>query len=118
MTPTGALVQGTNGIFYGTTQYGGTNGNGTIFQVTLNGTFASVYSFSALSGALFNANSDGASPNGLTLGADGNFYGTTLAGGANGAKPPWPTSAARTRQAAVNHFICDHDANRLIPHHH
>jgi uncharacterized repeat protein (TIGR03803 family) len=85
MIPTGALVLGTNGNFYGTTQYGGTNGNGTIFQVTPNGAFTSVYSFSALGGASFNANADGATPNGLTLGTDGNFYGTTQRGGSNGA---------------------------------
>jgi uncharacterized repeat protein (TIGR03803 family) len=85
MNPTGALAQGTNGIFYGTTQYGGANGTGTIFQMTPNGAFTSVYSFSALGGADYNANADGATPNGLTLGTDGNFYGTTQAGGANGA---------------------------------
>ncbi len=84
MIPTGALVEGTNGIFYGTTQYGGANGTGTIFQITPNGAFTSVYSFSALGGANFDANADGATPNSLTLGTDGNFYGTTQAGGANG----------------------------------
>jgi uncharacterized repeat protein (TIGR03803 family) len=48
ISPSGALVEGTNGIFYGTTQYGGANGNGTIFQITPNGMFSNVYSFSAL----------------------------------------------------------------------
>jgi uncharacterized repeat protein (TIGR03803 family) len=84
MSPTGALVEGTNGIFYGTTQYGGANGTGTIFQITHNGTFTSVYSFSGFD-LSFIANSDGATPNSLTLGTDGNFYGTTQAGGANGS---------------------------------
>jgi len=32
-TPEGALFQATNGIFYGTTAYGGTNGNGTVFSL-------------------------------------------------------------------------------------
>ena len=75
------LVAGTNAIFYGTTQYGGANGAGTIFQVTPNGVFSNLYSFSDASSGV---NADGATPNGLTLGADGNFYGTTQAGGANG----------------------------------
>ena len=84
MIPTGALVEGTNGIFYGTTQYGGANGTGTIFQITPNGAFTSVYSFSPLGGPSFDANADGATPNSLTLGTDGNFYGTAQAGGTNG----------------------------------
>ena len=85
MNPAGALVLGTDGNFYGTTQYGGSNGNGTIFQLTPGGgVFTSLYSFSALGGAYFTANADGATPNGLTLGTDGNFYGTTQGGGANG----------------------------------
>ena len=83
-SPTGALVLGTNGNFFGTTQYGGSNGNGTIFQVTPTGDFTSVYSFSSLDLATFTDNADGATPNGLTLGTDGNFYGTTQTGGANG----------------------------------
>ena len=85
MFPTGALTQGTNAIFYGTTQYGGANGTGTIFEVTPNGVFSNLYSFGALDGAGYNVNADGATPNGLTLGTDGNFYGTTQEGGANGA---------------------------------
>ena len=86
MNPSGALVLGPDGNFYGTTLYGGSNGNGTIFQLTPGGgVFTSLYSFSALGGAYFTANADGATPNGLTLGTDGNFYGTTQGGGANGA---------------------------------
>jgi uncharacterized repeat protein (TIGR03803 family) len=85
MNPAGALVMGTNGFFYGTTQYGGSNGNGTIFQLTPDGAFTSVYSFSALGGADLNTNADGATPNALALGTDGNFYGATQGGGANGA---------------------------------
>src|SRR6478672_11570493 len=33
-----ALVQGTDGNFYGTTQYGGTNDTGTVFKMTPDGT--------------------------------------------------------------------------------
>ena len=76
--PVGGLVQGADGNFYGTTQWGGTNDSGTVFKITTNGTFTSLYSFRG---------SDNAYPAigpaaGLVLGADGNFYGTTYSGGA------------------------------------
>ena len=35
--PFAELVQGSDGLFYGTTEYGGTNGYGTIFKITTNG---------------------------------------------------------------------------------
>src|SRR5437588_9812890 len=70
------LVQGTDGQLYGTTYNGGSAGMGTAFKVTTSGTFTLLHSFAG--GA-----SDGANPTGgLTLGSDGNFYGTTQMGGA------------------------------------
>jgi uncharacterized repeat protein (TIGR03803 family) len=69
------LVQGTDGQLYGTTYNGGSKGKGTAFKVTTSGTFTLLHSFAG--GA-----SDGANPTGgLTLGSDGNFYGTTQMGG-------------------------------------
>ncbi len=88
MRPVGALVQGRDGNFYGTTYGGGNSGNGrcefvdgcgTIFKITPSGTMTTVYSFcSQLNCA------DGDQPTGLVQGRDGNFYGTTAYGG-NGA---------------------------------
>ncbi len=80
--PVGALVQGTDGNFYGTTSSGGANGQyGTVFKVSSSGSFTRIYSFCSHSGC-----ADGANPNaGLVLGTDGNFYGTTLAGGSTGS---------------------------------
>jgi uncharacterized repeat protein (TIGR03803 family) len=69
----------TNGYyyFYGTTVGGGTNGDGTIFGITAFGGSTNLQSVSL-------AGTNGASPSaGLIVGADGNFYGTTLAGGAH-----------------------------------
>jgi uncharacterized repeat protein (TIGR03803 family) len=72
------LTLGTDGNFYGTTGNGGItnsshpNGMGTVFQVTTNGTLTSLVSFNL---------TNGVGPNGLTLGTDGNFYGTTYYGG-------------------------------------
>jgi uncharacterized repeat protein (TIGR03803 family) len=75
--PVAGLVQGSDGNFYGTTGGGGANGNGTVFRVTPSGSLTNLWSFTG--------NSDGADPAaGLVQGSDGNFYGTTGGGGANG----------------------------------
>ncbi len=69
------LVQGTNGNLYGTTYNGGANLQGTVFNVTTSGQLKNLHSFGATT-------TDGANPTGgLTLGTDGNFYGTTMQGG-------------------------------------
>ena len=71
-----------NGIFYGTTYQGGdlslnfTYGDGSIFRATTSGALTTLVKF--------NSTTTGANPTGLTLGKDGNFYGTTQIGGGNG----------------------------------
>lgn len=77
-SPYAGLAQANDGSLYGTTYQGGTNGGyGTIFKLTTNGTFTSLYSFTGAN--------DGANPYaGLVQGADGNFYGTTFSGGTDG----------------------------------
>jgi uncharacterized repeat protein (TIGR03803 family) len=78
--PYGALLQATDGNLYGTTAGGGANGAGTVFKITPSGTLKMLYSFCAQGGC-----TDGEGPEGLLVQAtDGNFYGTTLHGGANG----------------------------------
>ncbi len=81
--PDGAMVQGTDGNFYGTTASGGHNeaqcfdgeGCGTVFKVTPSGTLTTLHAFQ---------NTDGANPFGsLVQSTDGNFYGTTSEGGTN-----------------------------------
>jgi len=78
--PVAGLVQGTDGKFYGTTGGNGTKGDGTVFSITPSGTLRTLYRFCSQINC-----TDGAFPAaGLVLGTDGNLYGTTSGGGANG----------------------------------
>ena len=71
-----ALVQGTDGNFYGTTGGGGgSTDDGTVFEITPGGTLTTLHVFSG---------PDGNEPEGLTQGTDGAFYGTTASGGNSG----------------------------------
>jgi uncharacterized repeat protein (TIGR03803 family) len=80
-SPQEGLVQGSDGNFYGTTTSGGAHDSGgTIFQITPEGTFTTLYSFCALTNC-----ADGTGPAALVQGSDGNFYGTTSGGGAHSA---------------------------------
>jgi uncharacterized repeat protein (TIGR03803 family) len=78
--PLGTLIQASNGDLYGTASAGGTNGQGTFFRITTDGTLTTVYNFCSKTSC-----TDGASPEGpLIQDAAGNFYGTAYSGGANG----------------------------------
>ncbi len=79
--PYAGLVQASDGNFYGTTYVGGANGGGTVFKITPSGTLTTLYSFCSQS----NCSDGGYSNAGLVQASDGNFYGTTFEGGANGA---------------------------------
>ncbi len=50
LEPEAVLVQGTDGNFYGTTIFGGTNGEGTVFKITPGGQLTTLYSFCSQSG--------------------------------------------------------------------
>ena len=78
-SPYGALIQASDGSFYGTTANGpGSFGFGTIFRidvdpVTLQAMLTTLHSFNGV---------DGANPRAsLIQASDGTFYGTTFAGG-------------------------------------
>ena len=79
-SPVAGLVQATNGNFYGTTLSGGVFLEGTVFKITPSGALTTLYSFCAQTNC-----TDGQAPSaGLVQATDGNFYGTTEVGGANG----------------------------------
>ena len=73
--PRAALIQATDGNFYGTTSAGGAANLGTVFQMTPSGAVTVLHAFAG-------GRNDGASPLAALLQAnDGNFYGTTYGGG-------------------------------------
>lgn len=73
-------ILASDGNFYGTTLYVNDAGPGIIFKMTPSGNLTTIYTFCTLSGC-----SDGESPyDALVQATDGNLYGTTSAGGANG----------------------------------
>lgn len=81
-----SLVQGVDGNFYGTTEYGGTSNGGTVFKITPAGKVTTLHSFGI---------TDGSSPfAGLVLGSNRKFYGTTSTGGTNGDGTVFAITAA------------------------
>ncbi|MGA2535664.1 MAG: choice-of-anchor tandem repeat GloVer-containing protein [Terracidiphilus sp.] len=82
--PFGALVLGRDGNFYGTTSLGGPYGGGTVFKITPEGTVTTLHGFCAQIANNFCVDGNGPQ-GGLVQGANGNFYGTTYAGGVNDA---------------------------------
>jgi uncharacterized repeat protein (TIGR03803 family) len=78
--PLAGLIVGVDGNLYGTTSEGGAHGLGSVFKITPAGALSTLYSFCSKSGC-----ADGYDPAAaLVLGADGNFYGTTVHGGTGG----------------------------------
>jgi uncharacterized repeat protein (TIGR03803 family) len=78
--PYGGLISTASGNFYGTTEFGGTHGHGTVFEISPAGVLTTLYNFCAQNGC-----TDGENPySGLVQAANGNFYGVTFSGGVNG----------------------------------
>lgn len=77
-----ALIQGSDGAFYGTTRYdrftfaGSGVGYGTVFRISQGSTLTTLVSFTGENGSL---------PTSLIQGSDGAFYGTTSYGGVSNA---------------------------------
>jgi uncharacterized repeat protein (TIGR03803 family) len=72
--PSGSIIFGSDGNLYGTTYYGGTDGQGTIYKLTPSGTLTTLYNFP-------NPSTVRSTPNGLLEASDGNFYGVQPLGG-------------------------------------
>src|ERR1041385_3926493 len=107
MQPFGALVQGSDGAYYGMTAVGG-SGNGTIFKIDAVGNMTTL--------AVFNK-TNGARPESALIQAwDGNFYGTTRQGGTYGKGTVFrftPSTRAITVLRSFN-FTDGSDPNGLV----
>jgi uncharacterized repeat protein (TIGR03803 family) len=75
--PGAGLVLGTDGNFYGTTQEGGAQNDGTIFEITPSGTENVLYTFGSVT-------NDSIAPAADLIEVNGTFYGTAGDGGGNG----------------------------------
>jgi uncharacterized repeat protein (TIGR03803 family) len=84
-SPYAGLILSGNTL-YGTSQYGGSSANGTVFALNTDGTdFTNLHSFTAVSNSFpYNANGDGANPYGRLILSGNTLYGTTTLGGTNG----------------------------------
>lgn len=101
-SPNGGLIQAPNGRFYGTSIGGGTTGQGTVYELTPEGTETTLYTFSI---------SDGSFPYGtLLLATDGYFYGTTEHGGANSYGTVFKITASGTLTTLHSFDNIDGDA--------
>jgi uncharacterized repeat protein (TIGR03803 family) len=109
--PMAGLVADQSGDLFGTTQLGGAYGGGTVFELippkagNSAWTQKVLYSFCAHGGIQC---SDGAEPNGLTIDASGDLFGTTQLGGTGGvAFELIPPKAGATRWSyRVLHRFC------------
>jgi uncharacterized repeat protein (TIGR03803 family) len=100
LDPRGALLLGSDGALYGTTQNGGTNaGCGTVYRLNADGSgFVTLHHFCA-------TDSDGAFPYAAVMeGSDGLLYGTTHAGGEFGRGTVFKLGKDGSGYAIVHHF--------------
>ncbi|HWZ82509.1 MAG TPA: choice-of-anchor tandem repeat GloVer-containing protein, partial [Terriglobales bacterium] len=87
------LAQGEDGNIYGATTSGGA-GAGNIFEITPTGTFNNLFNFNGTNGR--------GPQGGLSLGFDGNFYGTTYQGGTNAAGTVFKITSSGTQTVLYN----------------
>lgn len=90
-TPTCSVAIDKLGNLYGTTQSGGANGKGIVWEITTTGQYLDLHDFG---GSVKNSDGgrgpDGASPwAGVTIDLAGNLFGTTVTGGSNGRGVVW-----------------------------
>ena len=97
--PQAALLQGGDGMLYGTTAGGGVSSAGTVFKLNKDGSgYRILYSFGAGAG-------DGQKPRaGLMEGIDGALYGTTFSGGTSSNGTVFKLSKDGSGYSVMHHF--------------
>jgi len=110
--PQAGLLEASNRELYGTTARGGANLGGTIFQIAPSGTLTTLYTFCSLANC-----SDGELPYGtLMQAADGELYGTTSGGGADGAGTVFRITPSGTLTTLYSFCSLEHCADGRDPH--
>ncbi|HMC29025.1 MAG TPA: choice-of-anchor tandem repeat GloVer-containing protein, partial [Verrucomicrobiae bacterium] len=93
------ILEGTDGVLYGVTAFGGSNDLGTVFKLNKDGSgFAVLHNFTGTNG-------DGETPQGaITEAHDGALYGTTLRGGEGGGGVVFRINRNGTDYRVLNAF--------------
>lgn len=94
--PDGAVTFLSNGNMIGTTTFGGSTNNGTIWQLTAGGTYSILYSFAADQGNFIRGR--------LVEDGRGNFYGTALDGGAANYGTVFKYNLAKNKVTVLHSF--------------
>jgi len=111
ISPLGGVVLDRKGNLYGTTNFGGATGYGTVFRVAPNGAETVLHSFCGKPGCV-----DGASPvAGLIADAKGNLYGTTYGGGTIGDGNVFRLAPDGTETSLYSFCTKTHCADGLWP---
>jgi uncharacterized repeat protein (TIGR03803 family) len=106
LSPQAPLIEGTNGVLYGTAYQGGVSSNGTIFRIEKDGSnFTVVYNFNG-------GTNDGSLPGAALLsGPNGKLYGTTTAGGIHNKGVAFSMDYNGSNFALLHHFGAPNDGS-------
>jgi uncharacterized repeat protein (TIGR03803 family) len=103
--PTGRLSRDEAGNLYGTTIGGGGDLGGTVFKVDANGQMTTLHAFVSAPGGEDGNDPGGQNPQGgVLLGATGNLYGTTQAGGVSEWGVLFEMNAESGQETVLNSF--------------
>lgn len=97
MTPEGPVMQGTHGKLYGTTNTGGSVGQGIVYQLSATGAYKIIHNFTGTPVG-------DRPPAGLVQGSDNFLYGVTTAGGAFGYGTFFKLNTTGTTYSVIHHF--------------
>jgi uncharacterized repeat protein (TIGR03803 family) len=104
--PIAGVIRDTKGTLYGTTEYGGTEGHGAVFELTSSGTEKLLWSFEN--------GTDGANPvGGVVLGKMATLYGTTSSGGMYGSGTVFKVTLSGSEM--VIHSFANNDMDGVTP---